>query len=209
VKQLAIWMLVAIAAGCQPRGKSGEFDFYLVSLSWSPQYCSSPAGERDNTQCGQRRYEFVLHGMWPQYEKGWPQFCSTSQTLSNPLVEKMMDVMPSRRLVRHEWEKHGVCTGLSAAEYFGKARTAFGNVRIPGPFQNPKNARTVAPAKIREEFLAANPGLAKDAVTVNCSGRFLSEVRVCVGKDLKGRACSAEVQRQACRVPEIIVQPVR
>ncbi len=193
-----------------PRGKAGEFDFYLLSLSWSPQYCSSPAGERDQAQCGgQRQYEFVLHGLWPQYERSWPQFCSTSQTLSNAVVEKMMDVMPSRRLIRHEWEKHGVCTGLSAAEYFGKARAAFSSIRIPSTLQSPKRARTVAPRQIQAEVLAANPGLPREAVTVGCSGRFLNEVRVCLGKDGKGRACSAEVVRQGCRVPEIIIQPVR
>ncbi len=193
-----------------PRGRSGEFDFYLHSLSWSPQYCSSPAGSRDNTQCGgQRQYEFVLHGLWPQYEKSWPQFCATSQNLSNPLVEKMIDIMPSRRLIRHEWEKHGVCTGLSAGEYFAKARAAFNAVRIPATLQSPRNARTVPPAKIKDEILAANPGLQRDGVSVACAGRFLSEVRVCIGKDMKSRSCSADIHRQACRVPEIIVQPVR
>ncbi|MFN0101966.1 MAG: ribonuclease T2 family protein [Bryobacteraceae bacterium] len=193
-----------------PRGTAGEFDFYLLSLSWSPQYCSSAAGERDKTQCGgQRRYEFVLHGLWPQYDRGWPQFCSSLQTLSNALVEKTMDIMPSRRLIRHEWEKHGACAGLSPAEYFAKARAAFDSVRIPVGLQSPPNARTVAPLRIRDEIVAANPGLVKEAVTVSCTGRFLTEVRVCVGKDLKARTCSEEILRQGCRVPEIIVQPVR
>lgn len=193
-----------------PRGKAGEFDFYLLSMSWSPQYCSSPAGERDNLQCnGSRRYGFVLHGLWPQYERGWPQFCETGQTLGNPLVEKMLDIMPSRRLVRHEWDKHGVCTGLSAADYFGRARALFTAVKVPVTLATPKDARTVPPAKIRDEFLAANPGLTREAVSVTCAGRFLNEVRVCLGKDGKGRACSADVTRQACRLPEIIVQPIR
>ena len=193
-----------------PRGTAKEFDFYLLSMSWSPQYCSSRAGERDATQCGgQRRYEFVLHGLWPQYERGWPQFCASSQTLSNELVERMMDVMPSRRLIRHEWEKHGVCSGLSAAEYFGLARKAFSTIQIPPSLKSPRNARTVAPSKIRDEIMTVNPGMTKEELTVNCSGRFLSEVRVCLGLNFKPRACSAEVQRQACRVPEIIVQPVR
>ena len=67
----------------QPRGTSGEFDFYLLSLSWSPQYCSSPAGERDKVQCaGSRQYNFVLHGMWPQYNDGSPQYCATNQRLA-------------------------------------------------------------------------------------------------------------------------------
>jgi len=214
LRTLLLLSLLAGAAWGQkrnaPRGTAGEFDFYLLSMSWSPQYCSSPAGERDSAQCGAgRRYEFILHGLWPQYDRGWPQFCPTSQSLSNALVEKMMDVMPSRRLVRHEWEKHGVCTGLSAPEYFAKARAAFSSVRVPAGFQSPRSARTVAPLQIRNEIVAANPGLGKEAVSVTCAGRFLNEVRVCLGKDMKGRACSADVTRQACRLPEIIVQPVR
>ena len=201
---LRLFLLISLSVG------AGEFDFYLLSMSWSPRYCSSATGERDQAQCGgQRRYEFILHGLWPQYERGWPQNCASSQTLPNALVEKMTDIMPSRRLIRHEWEKHGVCAGLSAAEYFGKARAAFSAVRIPSTLQSPRNARTVSPMRIRDEILAANPGLPKTAVTVTCAGRFLSEVRVCLGRDMKGRACSADVTRQACRAGEIIVQPVR
>ncbi|HEU0121206.1 MAG TPA: ribonuclease T2 [Bryobacteraceae bacterium] len=212
---LFVLSLLAVSAWGQgrnaPRGKAGEFDFYLLSLSWSPQYCASPAGARDNMQCGgQRQYEFVLHGLWPQYEKSWPQFCETGETLGNPLVEKMLDIMPSRRLIRHEWEKHGVCAGMSAADYFGKARAAFGAVKIPASLKSPKTARRVAPVPIRDEVLAATPGTPKEAVTVGCGGgRFLSEIRVCLGKDLKARACSAEVQRQSCRAAEVIVQPLR
>jgi ribonuclease T2 len=193
-----------------PRGTAGEFDFYLLTLSWSPRYCASAAGERDKTQCGgARSYEFVLHGLWPQYERGWPQSCPSSQTLSNSVVEKMLDVMPSRQLIRHEWEKHGVCTGATAEEYFAKARAAFTAIQIPPSLRSPRNARTVAPVKIRDEFMAANRGLVGDAISVTCAGRFLSEVRVCLGKDMKSRPCPAPVQRQGCHLPEIIVQPVR
>jgi len=193
-----------------PRGTAGEFDYYLLALSWSPQYCSSPAGERDRMQCaGSRQYNFVLHGLWPQCNSGSPQYCATSQRLSNALVDKMLDIMPSPRLVRHEWDRHGVCAGFSATEYFAKARTAFTSIKIPQTMQSPRNARTVAPAKIRDEFVAANAGMPKDAVTVRCTGRFLSEVRVCLGKNGKTRSCSPEVQRQNCRTSEIIVQPVR
>ncbi|MBM3785714.1 MAG: ribonuclease T [Acidobacteria bacterium] len=194
----------------RPRGTAGEFDFYLLALSWSPQYCASAAGERDKLQCaGPRQYNFVVHGLWPQYESGWPQNCATSQTLSNTVIEKMLDIMPSRGLIRHEWSKHGVCSGLTAAEYFAKARASFGAVRIPKTMQDPRNARTVPPAKIREEFMGANAGMPKDSVTVQCGGRFLSEVRVCFDKNGKIRSCPASVQRQSCRMDQIIVQPIR
>lgn len=194
----------------QPRGTSGEFDYYLLALSWSPQYCSSPAGERDKIQCaGSRQYNFVLHGLWPQYNSGSPQYCATKHLLSNAMADKMLDIMPSPRLIRHEWGRHGVCSGLTAPEYFAKARNAFTSIKIPQSMQSPRNARTVAPAKIRDEIAAANAGMPRDAITVRCTGRFLSEVRVCLDKNGKVRACSPEVQRQNCRTSEIIIQPLR
>src|SRR5215212_5317363 len=49
----------------------GEFDFYVLSLSWSPSFCDA-ASERGNSgrnqqaQCGGRPFSFVVHGLWPQ-----------------------------------------------------------------------------------------------------------------------------------------------
>ena len=102
IRPLLLLLLLTLPALPQgrnaPRGTAGEFDYYLLAMSWSPQYCSSPAGSRDTFQCGGgRRYEFILHGLWPQYERGWPQFCATGERLSNALVERMQDIMPSRR----------------------------------------------------------------------------------------------------------------
>lgn len=213
--RLALVMICAVGMAWgqrrdTPRGEAGKFDFYVLSLSWSPQHCATPAGERDRLQCGgARQYDFILHGLWPQYERGWPQFCETGEQLSKAVIDGMLDVMPSGGLIRHEWRKHGVCSGDNAARYFDRARRAFQNVKVPGALRSPKRARTVAPAVIQREFLAANPGVPAEAVTVNCSGRFLQEVRVCLTRDLKTRACSAEVAKQACRLPEIIVQPLR
>jgi len=193
-----------------PRGEAGKFDYYVLSLSWSPQHCSTPAGERDRMQCGEtRQYDFIVHGLWPQYERSWPQFCETGEQLSKPVIDGVLDIMPSPGLIRHQWRKHGVCTGDNAARYFDRTRRAFQNVKIPAALRSPKQARSVAPAVIQREFLAVNPGVPAEALTVSCSGRFLQEVRVCLTRDLKARACSAEVARQACRLPEIIVQPLR
>src|SRR5260221_2736112 len=149
-----------------------------MSLSWSPGYCASPAGQRDRIQCaGPRQFNFVLHGIWPQYERGWPQFCQTSETLPASLAQKMLDIMPSPRLIAHEWAKHGVCSGLSASKYFAGARAAFESIKIPASMQSPKNARRVAPAALRDEFVAASGGMPREALVVACGGgRFLSEV---------------------------------
>ena len=193
----------------EARGEAGVFDYYVLSLSWSPDYCASPAGANDSVQCsGTRQFDFVLHGLWPQYEKGYPQSCPSSiQDPGKALVDRMLDIMPSPKLVRHEWEKHGTCSGLKPVEYFAKARTAFANWQIPPEYQSPKNAITTNADEMRRKFLKVNPGVPRTSVAILCGGRFLREVRVCLDKNLKPRACGADI-RDTCR-SELIVRPIR
>lgn len=185
------------------------FDYYVLSLSWSPEHCSTSAGRGDLQQCGSgRRFGFVVHGLWPQYERGYPQHCGPSGALPQPLANEMLPIMPSARLIRHEWEKHGTCSGLPATEYFQKVRAAFQAVKIPGDYQGPGAPVYVAPRQLKEKFRAANPMTSDRSLAVLCRGRYLQEVRVCLTKDLKPRDCGADI-RDRCRAPEIILRPVR
>ncbi len=194
------------------RGVSGKFDFYVMSLSWSPGFCATPAGRNDDTQCGpQRHFSFVLHGLWPQYEaRGWPSDCSTDQ-LDESIVKGMLEIMPSPKLVHHEWTKHGTCSGLSAKDYFEEATEAFRSVKIPAAYQAPMKTITVNPDQMKQDFAAANPTFGKDGFAVICTsnGRFLQEVRACLSKELDGRPCNREVLRAACRSDAVIMRPVR
>jgi ribonuclease T2 len=98
-----------------------DFNFYIFSLSWSPEYCH---GHPNSAQCDGSHPGFVVHGLWPQRNDGqWPSSCSNAPGLSDP--NSMLDMMPSRRLIAHEWEKHGTCTGLSPQQYFGNIRRAY------------------------------------------------------------------------------------
>jgi ribonuclease I len=117
----------------QKRTAPGKFDFYVMSLSWSPGFCATPAGRNDDTQCGpQRHFAFVLHGLWPQYEKrGWPHDCGGGERPDSAVVDAVLPIMPSPKLVNHEWSKHGTCSGLSPKEYFDEAGEAFRSVKIP------------------------------------------------------------------------------
>jgi len=193
----------------ESRGEPGVFDYYVLSLSWSPDYCASPAGANDSVQCrGTRQFDFVVHGLWPQYERGFPQFCPSA--LNDPgkaLVDRMLDIMPSPKLVRHQWEKHGTCSGLKPVEYFAKARTAFANWHIPPEYQSPRNAITTTAAEMRRKFLKVNPGVPDKSIAVLCGGRFLREVRVCLDRNLKPRECGTGI-RDSCS-GEITVRPVR
>jgi ribonuclease T2 len=194
------------------RGVSGKFDFYVLALSWSPGFCATPAGRNDDTQCGpQRHFAFVLHGLWPQYEnRGWPQDCST-EPLDRSVVDAMLPIMPSTKLIGHEWRKHGTCSGLSSKEYFEEATEAFRAVKIPAAYQAPMKTITVDPDQVQRDLASANPGFPAGSFVVTCTGngRFLQEVRACLTKDLEGRPCNREVQRSACRSNEVIMRPVR
>ena len=167
---------------------AANFDYYVLALSWSPQHCSTPAGRRDPVQCGGvRPYSFIVHGLWPQYEKGWPQDCGGGGTLSGKVIQQTFDIMPSEGLIRHEWRKHGTCSGLSPENYFALARKAFSQFRAPADYGQPDREIYVSPAKYKQAWEQANPGLNRGQFAVLCSGRFLQEVRICLDKNLNPR----------------------
>jgi ribonuclease T2 len=200
-----------VAAQDRRQNQPGQFDFYVLSLSWSPSFCEA-AGERGTPpqqQCGERPYSFVVHGLWPQYEKGFPEFCQQpAPRLDRNIVSSMLDLMPAPGLIFNEWTKHGTCVGPNPRAYFETMRKARAVVKIPEPYLEPGRMLTVTPDEVEEAFVAANPGLTQTGIAVICDNRRLREVRVCLGKDLSFRDC-ADVDRRACRVKQIVMPPVR
>ncbi len=178
----------------------GEFDFYVLSLSWSPSFCEAGAerGSRrePDQQCGERPYAFVVHGLWPQYERGFPEFCQVpAPRLDRTIVGTMLDVMPAPRLVYHEWDRHGTCSGLSARAYFDTVRKARAVVKIPTEYMEVKAPLTVTPDEVEEAFVKVNPGMTRAAIAVGCDNRRLREVRICLSKELRFRDCTEIDQR--------------
>jgi ribonuclease T2 len=221
-RALAVLFVASIAialtqdAGARSRhrgghqGTPGQFDFYVLSLSWSPTFCESNSGRRgSDEQCNRGRpFAFVVHGLWPQYEQGFPKYCGEAPWIDRELIRSMTDIMPAYGLILHEWKTHGTCSGLSADEYFKTVRRASEHVKIPARFVRINSAVTVSPDEVERAFIEANPGLADDMIAVTCDSRRLREVRVCMSKDLKFRACP-ETDRHACRSPQIVMPPVR
>jgi ribonuclease T2 len=198
------------------QNEPGKFDFYVLTLSWSPSFCEASAersggrttqGQRE--QCGDRPFSFVVHGLWPQYEKGFPEYCQQpAPRLDRNIVSSMLDLMPSPRLIFREWDKHGTCSGLAPRAYFDQVRKARAIVKIPDNFLDLREALTVTPDEVEEAFVKANPGLTRAAVAVTCGSQRLNEVRICLNKDLKFQDC-AEVDRRACRRDKLVMPPVR
>ena len=211
---LALVFISASGASAQDRRQNaaGEFDFYVLALSWSPSFCEA-AAERGNSgrsqaQC-ERPYSFVVHGLWPQYERGFPEYCQRpSPRLDRNIMTSMLDLMPAPGLIFNEWDKHGTCSGLGARAYFETIRKARSAVKIPEEYLELSAPKTVAPAEIEEAFIKANPGLSSSAIAVTCDKTRLSEVRICMNKDLQFRACE-EIDRRACRREQVTMPPIR
>lgn len=199
---LGIGLALAGAVRADPPGR---FDYYLLALSWSPQYCASEARPGDS-QC-RRPYGFVVHGLWPQHERGWPKNCGQGEWLPEALIARMLPIMPSRPLILHEWKKHGVCSGLGAEGYFDAVERAYRSLRIPARYAAPRDYLSLTPAALEADFRAANPGLRPEMLAVQCSGNYLRELRVCMDRQLQPRACGAEV-RDRCGA-QAVLRPSR
>lgn len=193
----------------------GQFDFYVLALSWSPSFCDA-SRERGLTQsrshqaqCGARPFSFVVHGLWPQYENGFPDYCQQpSPRLNRNIVSTMLDMMPAPGLIYSQWDKHGTCSGLSARNYFETIRKARSAVKIPPEFLELSEHKTVVPAELEASFIKANPGLTEESMSVVCDDKRLSEVRICMTKDLKFRSCG-EVDKRTCTRSTVVMPPVR
>ncbi len=167
------------------------------------------SGRAPGLQCGGRPFSFVVHGLWPQYERGFPSFCQTpAPWVDRTVVDGVLDLMPSPGLVIHEWKRHGTCSGLSAQGYFDLVRQARAAVNDPPHYRDLDKPIMVTPGEVAEAFLKANPGLSQAGLAVSCDSTRLSEVRVCLSKEFKFRDCP-EVARRACRRDKVAMPAVR
>jgi ribonuclease T2 len=195
------------ARGTAPGGVAGQFDYYLLTLSWSPSYCLVHPGDRD--QCQGRGYGFVLHGLWPQFDGGgYPQQCATRLDLDRAAQAVGRTLYPSPQLMQHEWQRHGTCSGLEPLEYFRTADRALAVLHTPALFEAPRADQQLPAAQLLAAFRTANPALPPHAMTVACRGGELSEVRVCLTRSLQLRACGRGV-RDSCPSAPILVPAAR
>ena len=187
----------------------GEFDYYTLVLSWSPTHCLTEGHRRGDAQCDvDGDPDFILHGLWPQYDVGWPEDCYRGNRpwIPSAVIRDVADIMPGKGVIIHEYRSHGTCSGLSPAAYFSLARRALGQVTIPRAFKDPKSQRFVSPEKVENEFLAANKWMRPDMIAVTCRRGNLFDVRICFTKDLVPRACGRNSnQRRLCPLNRITV----
>jgi ribonuclease T2 len=247
IVSLGLFALTAGPASAQDRRQNepGQFDFYLLTLSWSPSFCDASAeraaqanrndpggnvqalddqnarpdradaqGRRNarrsrNEQCGDRPYSFVVHGLWPQYVGGFPEFCQVpAPRLNRNIVSSMLDLMPSPQLIFREWDRHGTCSGLPARAYFDNVRRARASVKIPEQYLALQDPLTVTPGEVEDAFVKANTGMTRDSISVACDAKRLNEIRICMSKDFKFQDCP-DVAQRSCKREKLVMPPVR
>lgn len=183
----------------------GRYDYFVMALSWSPTYCLEHPQERE--QCGRGGHGFILHGLWPQYERGGgPQQCHHQRTPDAATIARTLPFMPSRRLIHHEWRAHGTCSGLDPAGYFELADRAFASLRVPPSLQAPQQPLRLRADELRGLLREANPGLRDDMMSLRCDNDHLVEVRMCLDRALEPRRCGRSMGN-ACPQSRPIMLP--
>lgn len=207
-------VLATAAWGWAKQNQSGQFDYFVLSLSWSPTYCQGEAGRNDQSQCGVgRSFAFVVHGLWPQYNQGWPQDCSTNEAwVEQPQIDAMMDIMPSKKLIIHEWKKHGTCSGVSQANYFIATRLLFEKIKIPARYLSPTADVITTPEQLVLDFVKTNRDLSENMLSVQCGNATdrarLADLRICLNKRGNFAACGRNEDR-SCRAQTLVMPQVR
>ncbi len=207
LRLLCLAMCLTAAPAFAQGERAGAFDYYVMSLSWSPNWCALEGRAKGSPQCDEL-HGWVLHGLWPQYERGWPSFCPTSHR--NPprtLTGQMADIMGTSGLAWYQWKKHGVCAGLSAERYYALSRKAYESVTRPAIFRKLTRAITLPASVVEEAWLEANPQLSADMITITCKQGHIQEARICLTRDLEPRRCGADVIRD-CSMRDAQFEPL-
>lgn len=202
-------LLLSVTLARAEGEQAGDFDYYVLALSWSPSWCATEGAARGAGQCAPGRgYGWILHGLWPQNERGWPSYCRTSaRNPSRVQTNAMVDIMGSSGLAWHQWKKHGRCSGLSASDYFARSREAYDGITRPDVFRKLTRAVDLPAHVVEEAFLKANPALSAQGVAVTCRDGHIREVRICLGRDFAPRACGRDVG-QDCQLQDAHLPPI-
>ena len=177
-------------------------------MSWSPTFCEDDT--RNSDQCSGQTPLWLRRArpLAAISRKAGRKTVTSSAKVPNRTVNEMLEIMPAKGLIFHQWKKHGTCSGMQPAAYFDTVQDAWRKVKIPATFDGLSRTVTVKPSVIEDAFLEVNPALTDKMISINCNKKRLREVRICFDKDLNFRTCSKEVQRE-CRDNAVRMPPVR
>ena len=165
---------------------------YTMALSWSPEFCRTREGSRGHAvQCSGDNGNFglVVHGLWPQGSRSWPQWCPSTAPVTPRIARENLCMMPSTRLIARQWAKHGSCMTKRPETYFAVTRVLWESLRIPD-YDRISREEGLTAGRIRQAFADANPGWSAAQVGVKLNERgWLEELRLCYGPRFRPTRC--------------------
>lgn len=207
---LLVFLFGAVNPAAAKNELAGEYDYFVLSLSWSPNWCAIEGDAKRSPQCVENSGNgWIMHGLWPQFHRGYPSYCRTSERPpSRSMTNAMADIMGTSGLAWHQWEKHGVCTGLSATDYYALSRQAYELVERPNVFRKLNRSVKLPASVVEQAFLKANPKMEADGITITCRDGRIQEARICLSRDLQPVPCGQDVVRD-CRMKDALFDPLR
>lgn len=167
---------------------------YTLALSWSPEFCKPRKGARSHAfQCGGASGHFglVVHGLWPDQGRSWPQWCGASGAITPADLRQNMCMMPSARLIARQWAKHGSCMAKRPQTYLNVTRILWQSLQIPD-YDAISREQGLTAGRIRSAFAAENPGWPETAIAVRLNQRgWLEEIRLCYSRRFRPVRCAA------------------
>lgn len=190
--------------------RAGEFDYYVLALSWSANWCAIEGDAKNSPQCdASEDHGWIMHGLWPQFHRGYPSFCHTvKRQPSRGMTNDMADIMGTGGLAWHQWKKHGTCTDLSASDYFALSRQAYESITRPLVFRKLDRAVKLPASVVEDAFLKDNPLLSRDEITITCRQGYIQEARICLSRDLTPVPCGSDVIKD-CTLKDALFTPLR
>ena len=167
---------------------------YTLALSWSPEFCrqrSTQGAHRQQCSGAGGRFGFVVHGLWPEGAAGrWPQWCAARRKLSANTARAHLCMMPSTRLMAHEWAKHGSCMVRTPESYLKVTAILWNSLHLPDLDRLSRQDGLTA-GTIRQAFAEANGRHWTPAMVGIDTSRngWLEELRLCYGRDFMPKAC--------------------
>jgi len=232
---LTVLAALSLAIPAQARksaaaGQDTGFDYYLFSLSLAPSFCALSSANRAQDECRRlteadfEQTPLTVHGLWPNRAHVsvnlQPHDCPGPPFDVPPSVQSdLRRYMPGGpALERHEWRKHGTCSGLPPETYFAaivslarQANDTIGAVlRERGML-----GQTVRITDLLSAVAARDQATAS-AIVIDCrqpsggGGFLIDEVRLVLSKDLKpmpaagaGFGKNSGCPREGGRIPRV------
>ncbi|WP_188052219.1 ribonuclease T2 family protein [Aureimonas fodinaquatilis] len=207
-----------------------EVEEFVLAANWHASFCETRPDMRECSG-GDSPLSFALHGLWPQ-QAG--QYCNVPDRvrsadeagrwsrlpaveLSRSAARNLAHVMPGVEsgLDRHQWVKHGSCSGLQPDVYFNSAARLINqlNESLVGELFVRNVGNTLSSRQIRRAFDDAFGRGAGDRVLVDCvtvdDRRLIRELRISLAgqisqdQPLARLIASAPQQAWGCREGEV------